>query len=62
MAYKSTNLMFRSLDDNEEKEFKQWAHDHSIKEVKEKGFDLTIIHPVIRAEWIKMGKLDEVLS
>lgn len=45
------DLMFRALDDNEEREFREFAQQNGPEEISE--WDL--YHPVLREEWLKRG-------
>ena len=54
MAYKSTNFMFRSLNDNEEAEFREWAREHR-DEAQEAVKNKAPYHPVVFDEWQRIG-------
>lgn len=51
--------MFRTLDAKEEREFRQWAHDHYSLTLPA-GF--AMFHPVIRDEWRKIETWTHVES
>jgi hypothetical protein len=51
--YKSTDGFFRDLDDSEEKEFRQWAHENYGPGTEIKS----VWHPVIQEECRKINAL-----
>lgn len=51
MAYISDHYLFKSLTDAEEEQFKQYAREHDPDLAK-----WDILHPVCRAEWVRLGK------
>jgi hypothetical protein len=51
MAYESNNILFRSLSDEEEEIFREYARTH---EPDYRNWETD--HPVCRDEWIKLGK------
>ena len=55
MAYQSTSWLFRSLDDDEEKKFREYAREH-LEEIRGRILDgsVSIIHPVCRDEFSKI--------
>jgi len=50
MSYQSNHPLFRSLTDEEEEEFRQYARTHDPELDK-----WDILHPVCRDEWTKRG-------
>lgn len=51
MAYKSDNVLFKSLTDEQETEFRQWAQENDPDDLNQ----WEAYHPVIREEWEKRG-------
>jgi hypothetical protein len=51
MAYESTSLMFRSLTDEEEEEFRRHARENDPPDLEA----WAIYHPVCREEWTRRG-------
>jgi hypothetical protein len=51
MAYESTSVMFRSLTDAEEEQFREYARENDPPN----GKSWAVYHPVCREEWIKRG-------
>ena len=52
MTYTSKSIIFRSLTDEEEKEFRQWARDNYVKYEVIKG----VWHPVVQDECKKINE------
>lgn len=52
--------MFRQLNPTEEVEFTVWAHEHPEDAKYRLATDtLCLVHPVVRAEWQRMGLIPE---
>ena len=49
MAYESNHFLFRSLNDDEEEDFRQYARDNDPENMD----DWSLYHPVCREEWSK---------
>lgn len=54
MAYTSRHMLFRSLDDATEAEFRKWARENEPPERAAEQW--SVYHPVVRDEWRKAGK------
>lgn len=59
MAYQTTHMLFRSLDDSEVEAFREYARKNDPPTTAN-GWVLT--HPVCRAEWRKIGKATDPIS
>ena len=55
MAYDSTNWMFRSLDDVGELTFREYARTHVDGVAAMSVEDWSVLHPVCRDEWRRLG-------
>lgn len=53
MAFVSTQPLFRSLTDEEEENFRRYARENDPPMDPE---DWSVLHPVCRDEWRKLGK------
>ena len=54
MSYQSDHPLFRSLNDEEEREFREYAQ----KNDPAGGTPWSILHPVCREEWLKRGLIE----
>lgn len=53
MSYITDDPLFRSLDDAEEEEFRDWARENDPP--NSPNPDWSLYHPVCREEWVKRG-------
>lgn len=51
MAYNSDNALFKSLTDEEEQEFREYAQKNDPPDIT----SWAIYHPICRDEWVKRG-------
>ena len=50
-------LLFRELNEEEEKEFRQWVHNNMVEMAEAvKTGRSSVFHPVVRDEWEKIQK------